>query len=891
MRSPRLGSVSMFSFMVFLIAGIAGANMTERLEGRFLKSRIKLSFDEGWKVQSGNITGAEATAFNDASWTATNVPHDLAITLVKPTGPGGNDPAARGWYRKHFTLPAGFAGKKVIVLFDGIYHDSKIYLNGTQVGSQQYGYTNFTCDLTANLNVTGDNVLAVMVDDQTVRNSRWYSGCGIYRHVWLIATDKVYVRQWGTSVTTPVAATAQSQIKVQTDVVNDMATSQTRPVETTIYDENGAAIGKSDTTITLSAKGTDSTKNIDTCVQVFNLSSCKLWSTSTPVLYYAYTRILSTGAPTDDYVTPFGIREVKYTPGTGMTVNGVPTKMKGICWHENLVPVGAAIPDAMFELGIRELKASGCSSIRTSHNPMAQEFYDLCDRLGMMVLNEWCDKWYQQAGGAAGILYENWDATWQHDLRLMVERDRNHPSVMMWSGGNEMYYGGTIPAYITDNMGKIVPWIHTFDKATRPVVCAPNVQDAAGYVKLSAIQDGFAGINYGEGIYASIHSQNANVLIQGTENHPYLGMSGNQPTWFAVKNNAFVVGHHLWTGVDYLGEGGGLGATSGFLDGCLFRKSWFYFQQSQWGDTPMVHVAIGNGSSSGDLAENWNQSGSVTVTTYTNCDSVSLYVNATKIGTSKLSSFANLVMLWNNVPWSTGTIKAIGMKGGVQVAVDSINTAGAASKVVLKPDHTTIYADGHDVSCIEVYIKDASDNVVFSANNTVSYTVTGPGRNLGIGSGNWTSTEPFKATSRATYRGKALIVIQSTPDTGTINVTISSTGLTAASLAIKTVPQSVSTALQRAASMNPAETRAGLFSCVQNPGGKNVRVRYRVDAPGIVNLSVVSSSGRLVSRLTNNYQNAGTYSAEWNAKNKNGVYFFVLKTNAGKMVRKALLVQ
>ena len=894
MRSFTSRSVLMFSLLVFLIAGIASASMTERLEARFLKSRIKMRFDEGWKIQSGTVTGAEATAFNDAAWTTTNVPHDFAITLVKPTGTAGNDPAVSGWYRKHFTLPAGFAGKKVIVLFDGIYHDSKIYLNGTQVGNQQYGYTNFLCDLTPYLNATGDNVLAVMVNDQTVRNSRWYSGCGIYRHVWLIATDKVYVRQWGTAVTTPVATAASSQIRVQTDVVNDMAASQTRIVETTIFDENGAALGKSDTTITLSAKGADSTKNIDTCVQIFTLTSCKLWSPSTPVRYYAYTQVMSGTTPTDDYVSPFGIRDLVFKPGTGMFINGVSTKMKGACWHENLVPVGSAIPDAMFERTIRELKASGCSSIRTSHNQESQEFYDICDQVGMMVLNEWCDKWYQQAGGAVGMVYENWDNTWHADLQRMVERDRNHPCVVMWSAGNEMYYGGTIPTYITSNMTLLEAWIHTFDKSTRPVVCAPNVQDATGYVALAKIQNNCAGINYGEGIYASIHSKDPNVLIQGTENHGYLGMTNNtQPTWFAVRDNAFVIGHHLWTGVDYLGEGGNLGATSGFIDGCAFRKSWFYFQQAQWSDSPMVHVTIGNGSTSNaNLAEDWNQSGSVSVVTYTNCDSVDLYVNTTKIGTKKLSDFSsNYIMQWTNVPWSTGTIKAVGMKGGVQAAVDSIVTAGAAAKVTLKTNKTTLYADGEDVCCIEADIADANNTLIFKDSSTVSFSFTGAGRSLGIASGNWTSAEPFKATSRKAYHGKALIVIQSTMDTGTINVTVSSTGLTSANLTIKTVPQSISTAIQRAFLVKPLETRAGLFTCIQNPGSKNVRVRYGVDVPGAVSLSVISPSGRTISCLTNKYHKAGTYSMDWNPVNKSGVYFFVLKTNDNRMVRKEFLVQ
>jgi Beta-galactosidase/beta-glucuronidase len=255
MKSSKLLSVSTIALVALSLAGVARASMTERLEGKYLKSRIKLRIDEDWKVKSGNVSGAQATTFDDTSWTTTNVPHDFSITLVKPTL---NDPGASGWYRKHFTLPAGFAGKKVIVQFDGVYHDSKVYLNGTQVGSQQYGYVSFYYDLTPYLNATGDNVLAVFVDNLTVRNSRWYSGTGIFRHVWLIATDKVYVRNWGTAVTTPTVAVAQSQISVQTDVVNDLATAQARTLETIIYDEAGSELTKASTPITVNASSTTS---------------------------------------------------------------------------------------------------------------------------------------------------------------------------------------------------------------------------------------------------------------------------------------------------------------------------------------------------------------------------------------------------------------------------------------------------------------------------------------------------------------------------------------------------------------------------------------------------------------------------------------------------------
>ena len=889
MRSFYVGSVSIISFMVFLTAGSAVASMTERMEGKFLKSRIKMRIDENWKITPTNAAGAQDSGFNDASWTPTNVPHDFSITKVGPTN---NDPGALGWYRKHFTLPTGFAGKKVIVQFDGVFHDSKVYINGHLVGNQQYGYVSFYFDVTPYLSATGDNVLAVFVDNQTVRNSRWYSGTGIYRHVWLIATDKVYVRNWGTFVTTPTAAAASSQIRVQTDVVNDLTTAQTRTVETTIYDENNKALQTVSTPVTINPKTADSTKNIDTCIQTFTLASCNLWSPSTPVRYYAYTRLLNGTTAADDYMTPFGIRDLKFTPGSGMTINGVATKMKGVCLHHTLVPAGAAVPDAMWERAIREIKNSGCNSIRTSHNPYSSEFLDLCDQMGMLVMDEFCDKWYQAAGG---VTYENWDQTWQKDVKSFVERDRNHPCVVVWSMGNEVYYGGTIPAYITTVMGTLVPYVHMLDKnSNRPVLHACNVQDATGYVNLAKIQDNFAGINYGDGIYSSIHSKDANVLIMGTENDPYTIAGSLLPTWFSVRNTPYVVGHHIWTGYDYLGEKPPLGSAYGYLDNCIFRKSYFYYQLAQWSDSPMVHITIGTGAGSGHsmppLEESWNKSGSVPVVTYTNCESVDLYVNSTKIGTEKLSAFPNMIMQWTNVPWASGVIKAVGTKGN-QTVTDSIKTVGPEAKVMIKADRTNLYADGDDAACIEVSVGDANNNFVYSAVDQVSFTMTGAGRSLGIASGDWSSSEPFKGTARKLYHGKVLIVIQSTTTPGTINVTVNSGSLTPATLTLTTSAQPVNIIKPGSSLMSAAGGNAHLFTYAQNPGSKNIHVNYQVDNPGIVGLSVVSSSGRLVSCLTNKYHKAGTYSLEWNAMNKSGVYFFVMKTNAVQSVRKAFMVQ
>jgi beta-galactosidase len=348
--------------------------------------------------------------------------------------------------------------------------------------------------------------------------------------------------------------------------------------------------------------------------------------------------------------------------------------------------------------------------------------------------------------------------------------------------------------------------------------------------------------------------------------------------------------------VDYLGESGGLGATSGFLDNCIFRKSWFYYQQAQWGAAPMVHVTVGDGTGNGrampTLSENWNQTGPVTVTTYTNCETVDLYVNSTKVGTKKLSDFSkNMVMLWTSVPWASGVIKAVGMNGGNQVAVDSIKTTGAAAKVVLKPDHTNLFADGEDAASIEVDIADADNNLIITAANQVSFTMTGAGRSLGIASGDWNSSEPFKATARKVFKGKALIVIQSTTTPGTITLSVSSSGLTAATLTLTSSAQPVKAINTDSPMLIMAGERAGMLTCMRNPGNRNFHIDYRVGVAGMVHLSVISPSGRVVKSLANTYEKAGAYSMEWNPADKSGVYFIVLKTDNGSVVRKALMVQ
>jgi beta-galactosidase len=490
----------------------------------------------------------------------------------------------------------------------------------------------------------------------------------------------------------------------------------------------------------------------------------------------------------DDYVTPFGIRNITYST-SGFFINGVNTKMKGICMHHTMVPVGSAVPEQIWVRVIKELKASGTNSIRTSHAPMAPEFYDLCDNMGMLVMDEWCDKWKDQW---AGSYYQDWDNVWKADLTLFLERDRNHPSIYIWSYGNEVATsasGGAMPQYEYDMSGTIVPFAKAIDSSrpyTHAVVNGFSA-DWSGYVKLAQYED-IVGVNYNDGGYATGISDGPNVVWIGTEQYPY------GTTWNNCKNKAQVFGEHIWTGMDYLGEVTPMGENSGFLDVCAFRKTWFYYRKSIIGSDPVVKLGVGSTSTSGGawvtptLSESWNQSGSQNVVAYSNCQSVSLYLNGTLVGTKTYSSGTPSVSQWT-VTWASGTLKVVGSNSGTQVAVDSLITVGSASKLVIESDRTTLYADGDDVANIDVYITDANGNHVWNATNTITYSVSGNGRGYGIGTGDLTKASNFSGSSHAAYEGRAYLPVQSTTTPGTITVSATASGLTAGSIVLTTIAQ------------------------------------------------------------------------------------------------------
>jgi beta-galactosidase len=858
---------------VLLLVGLSFANLTERRENRYLQSRTKVRIDEGWKLLAGsNPTDAQNTSYSDASWTTTNVPNDMSNALVGTSS--STDPGQKGWYRKHFTAPTGASGKMVIIQFDGVYHDAVVYINGAKVASQEYGYVSFKADITKYLNLTGDNVLAVFVDNKTTQTSRWYSGSGIFRHVWMITTDSVHVKNWGTAITTPGAAASKSTVKINTEVTNETSASATRTLVTVICDSTGKRIDSVSTPITVAANTTTKFS------QSIDITNPNLWSPEKPYVYNAYTKIMNGTTLTDDYVTPFGIRNITYST-SGFFINGVNTKMKGICMHHTMVPVGSAVPEQIWVRVINELKASGTNSIRTSHAPMAPEFYDLCDNMGMLVMDEWCDKWKDQW---AGSYYQDWDNVWKADLTLFLERDRNHPSIYIWSYGNEVATsasGGAMPQYEYDMSGTIVPVAKAIDSSrpyTHAVVNGFSA-DWPGYVKLAQYED-IVGVNYNDGGYTTGISDGPNVVWIGTEQYPY------GTTWNNCKSKAQVFGEHIWTGMDYLGEVSPMGENSGFLDVCAFRKTWFYYRKSIIGSDPVVKLGVGSTSTSGawvtpTLSESWNQSGSQNVVAYSNCQSVSLYLNGTLVGTKTYSAGTPSVSQWT-VTWASGTLKVVGSNSGTQVAVDSLITVGAASKLVIESDRTTLYADGDDVANIDVYITDANGNHVWNATNTITYSVSGNGRGYGIGTGDLTKASNFSGSSHAAYEGRAYLPVQSTTTPGTITVSATASGLTAGSIVLTTIAQP--TGGTRVLNRN-VSGYASPVSFTLKTGLHSVKMDYRLEKESQIRISVFLPSGRMVGDFDEGIKGSGLHSWTCKGITKGNTYFFRLKADGRSFTR------
>lgn len=808
------------------------------------------SFDFGWRFSLGDSPGAEQPGWADSTWHSLDLPHDWSIEgpydeKAPGGGPGGYLPTGIGWYRKTFTQPETDRGRQVTIQFDGVYQHSTVWLNGHELGTWPYGYTTFHYDLTPFLNFGATpNVIAVRVDNSAQPNSRWYSGSGIYRHTWLTVTDPLSITPWGVYVTTPEVSPERATISVRTRVRNTRTSAQRFELHTQIMDAAGQPLRRQEGIKTLEGPLASNAGEIAAGAEretetTLSLPAPLLWSPDSPTLYRVRSEIRVAGQIVDSTETVFGIRRIEFDVNRGLLLNGAPVKLRGMCLHHDGGAVGAAVPEAVLERRLRLLQEMGCNAIRCSHNPMAPEFYDLCDRLGLLVMDEAFDEWTvrkPQIKFGYSDIFNDWS---ERDLVNLIHRNRNHPSIVMWSAGNEIgeQWAANGPAVLR----RLVEVFHREDP-TRPVTAAmDNIfnQDGSAPAAFTEQLD-IVGYNYvdrwgarRETQYGDDRDHHPNRKFIGTENTsvrgtrgvyrfgPLLGgrFSAGQITpgygpegalyvaatlraaslWRYVALHDSIIGDFAWTGFDYLGESVWPRklATSGPLDTCGFKKDGFYFYQSQWTTAPMIH-----------LLPHWNwpeRTGKIVpVVAYTNCAAIELFLNGRSLG-AKAREFpsqgaaggwnsyalpqiqattSDLQLVWD-VPYEPGELKAVGYdRAGKIVANAVVRTAQAAAKLELTVDRAILASGVRDVAHFTVRALDANGAFVPLADNEITFSLSGPAKLIGVDNGDPTSHASYQGNTRALFNGMALALVQTTAESGLVRLTARAPGLSDATVEI-----------------------------------------------------------------------------------------------------------
>jgi len=796
------------------------------LAGCFVASAAdrRSSFDNDWRFYKGDAPGAEQPSFDDSAWRQLNLPHDWAIEgpfdVQYNPHTGGLPVFGVAWYRKHFPVPVSDRGKYLSVEFDGAMANSRVYLNGHEIGGRPYGYSSFEVNLTPNLNFGGDNVIAVRLAPEE-NASRWYPGAGIYRNVWLVQTGPVHVAHWGTYLTTPQVTDSSATVSVRSEIRNENTAPARITVETAILDASGKQVTKQSANLTVAPAQTENTS------QQLNVSNPRRWDVDHPYLYSAVTTVRSGRNVVDRYVTPFGIRTIEFTRDRGFLLNGRVMKIRGVCDHHDLGALGAAVNRRATERQLQIMKGMGVNAIRTSHNPPSPELLEYCDRLGLLVMDEAFDMWrIPKVKNGYSKYFDQWS---ERDLRDMIRRDRNHPSIIFWSIGNEIpeqanANGWEIAKHLTDIA-------HQEDR-TRPTTSAFN--DWADAIKNHMADNvDVPGFNYQPMHYELIQKEHPTWVIFGSETEscvssrgvyhlplrayekdPSLQVSSYDvvaPPWAYCPDVEFdaqnrlptVLGEFVWTGFDYLGEPTPYGDRAswpsrssyfGVVDLAGFPKDRYYAYKSEWTSDPTVHIF-----------PHWNWAGhegqAIPVMVYTNGDEVELFLNGKSLGrkkkgldtvvipvgknVSEKQQFTSKYRLEWRVPYEPGVLRAVAYKSGTQFATDEVHTAGAPARVRLIPDRSTIASNGSDLSFITVRVEDKDGNLCPKADNLVHFKVDGVGTIEAVDNGNAASTEPFQADHRKAFSGMALLIVRSKAgQAGTIQVSAASEGLQSANTTI-----------------------------------------------------------------------------------------------------------
>jgi beta-galactosidase len=772
-------------------------------------------FDSGWRFHLGGAQGAENPSFDDSKWRKIDLPHDWSIEDLPGTNSpfsinaisqvsGGFTTGGTGWYRKTFTIADNLKGKRFRILFEGVYMNAEVWINGRQPGNHPYGYSSFWFDITDNLKFEGENVLCIKVKNEG-ENSRWYSGSGIYRHVWLQVVSPVHIETWGTYITTPQLSDAEALVNIKTTIVNESKEPREITLVTKILDKLSQEVSQAKVTVK-----TEAGKNI-VRDQEIGLKNPILWSVDSPQLYTSVTEIYENEALTDKSVTKFGIRSVSVDAVNGFRLNGKALKLKGGCVHHDNGPLGSRAYDRAEERRVELLKASGFNAIRCSHNPPSPAFLDACDRLGMLVIDEAFDMWNEQKNPYDYHLY--FDKWWKKDVENMVVRDRNHPSVIMWSIGNEI--PGRQRPDVVKTAKTLGDFIRDMDPA-RPITSAVNdlrpdkdpyfaTLDVAGYNYASG------GDHNQESLYAQDHKRIPERIMAGTESYPLEAFG----SWMDVVDNPFVIGDFVWTALDYIGEAsiGWRGywqkqdffpwnlAYCGDIDICGWKRPQSYYRDALWKAnqlsvwvTPLQPSFELNPERQPwskwhwlDAVDDWNWKGNegkiMEVNVYSSCEQVELFLNGRSLGKKPTNRITKYIAVWQ-VPYQFGNLKAVGYNGKKHVNVSELKTTGDPAQIKLTADRSKIKADGQDLSYVTVELTDANGIRNPKAESLITFSIDGPGTIAAVGNANPVSIESCQLPQRKAWHGRCLVILKSDSKAGKITLKASATGLNPASIEI-----------------------------------------------------------------------------------------------------------
>ena len=792
------------------------------------QNRKEYLLQKGWKFSKDEQEGAQVNSYNDAKWESVTIPHDWAIAgpfsgnndiqkvkieqngekeaSVKSGRTGGLPFVGIGWYRLKFKVPEFSAGKKASLIFDGAMSHARVFINGKEIGSWPYGYNSFHFDITSALKAGQENMLAVRLENLP-QSSRWYPGAGIYRNVHLLVTNATHIPVWGSYVTTPVIEKDFAKVAIKTNVETGDQAFKPLKMVTIIKDPQGKTVSENTSTLT----ETDQLAFAQSLV----VKNPQLWSPETPVLYTAVSKLYDNGSEVDEYSTSFGIRSIKLEPGKGFFLNGQVRKFKGVCNHHDLGPLGAAVNTAALRRQLTILKDMGCDAIRTTHNMPAPELVKLCDEMGFMMMVEPFDEWKTpKVKNGYSLLFDEWA---EKDMMNMIHRDRNHPSVVMWSIGNE------VPDQSKKDGNKIAKWLQNIchrEDPTRPVTAGMDRLDDVLKNNFASLLD-IPGFNYKPARYDEANGKLPQGFILGTETASTVSSRGvykfpveffkdkqyddNQSSsydfeacpWSQVPDDefvkqddlGFVIGEFVWTGFDYLGEPTPYDSKwpshssyFGIIDLAGLPKDRFYLYRSHWNpEKTTLHVL-----------PHWTwpgREGQVTpVFCYTNSPSAELFVNGKSMGKqtkNKTNNQTRYRLMWKDVKYEPGTIKVVAYdENGKAVGEETVKTAGKPHHIELVTDRTSIDADGNDLAYVTAKVCDAAGNLCPDATNLLNFKVTGAGSFKAIANGDAANLQSFQAPMMNAFSGMLVAVINSKESKGQIQVIASAKGLKNGTIAI-----------------------------------------------------------------------------------------------------------